>query len=74
MFSKQPIGLGKVQFFVNGEEIAWIRAVDELDPKLSFAGGSAYLVRAVNLSPGKNRFEIVVEGERVWRATYAPRA
>jgi hypothetical protein len=64
----------KVQFVLSGREIAWIRAVDELDPKLSFAGGSAYLVRTVKLSSGKNRFEIVVEGERVWRATYAPRA
>lgn len=73
MYAKDPISDGKVQFFVNGKELAWITAVDESDPKLSFASGSPYLVRSVTLSPGKNRFEILVDGERVWRATYVPK-
>ena len=72
-YAKDPIGLGKLQFFVDGEEIAWINAVDESDPKLSFASGNPYLVRSVELNPGKNRFEIKLDGVRVWRATYVPK-
>lgn len=72
-YSKSPIGEGKIQFIVDGKEIAWIRAVDAADPKLSFASGYPYLVRTYELKPGKNRLEIRVDGKRVWRATYVPR-
>lgn len=71
VYAKNVTGVGKVQFFVDGEEIAWINDVDGTDPKLRFAGGSAYLVRTVSLDPGKNRFEIKLDGVRVWRATYS---
>lgn len=71
VYAKNVTGAGKVQFFVDGEEIAWINDVDGTDPKLRFAGGSAYLVRTVSLDNGKNRFEIKVDGVRVWRATYS---
>ena len=74
VYAKEPVGLGKVQFFVNGEEVAWINAVDESDPKLSLASGSEYLVRTIELNPGKNRFEIKLNGVRIWRATYVPKA
>ena len=70
IYAKDPIGDGKIQFFVDGKEVAWINAIDESDPKLSFASSSPYLVRSVELKPGKNRFEIKLDGERVWRATY----
>ena len=73
MYAKDPIGDGKIQFFVDGEEIAWVNAADEADPKLSFASGYPYLVRSVELKPGKNRFEIKLDGVRVWRATYVPK-
>ena len=73
MYAKDPIGDGKIQFFVDGEEIAWVNAVDEADPKLSFASSYPYLVRSVELKPGKNRFEIKLDGVRVWRATYVPK-
>ena len=73
MYAKDPIGDGKIQFFVDGEEIAWVNAVDESDPKLSFASSYPYLVRSVELKPGKNRFEIKLDGVRVWRATYVPK-
>lgn len=73
MYAKDPIGDGKIQFFVDGEELAWINAIDESDPKLSFASGNPYLVRSVELNPGKNRFEIKLDGVRVWRATYVPK-
>ena len=73
MYAKNPVGDGKIQFFVDGREIAWINAVDEADPKLSFASGNPYLVRSVELKPGKNRFEIKLDGVRVWRATYVPK-
>lgn len=70
MYAKNPIGDGKIQFFVNGKEIAWINALDAADPKLSYASGNPYLVRSVTLQEGKNRFEIKLDGVRVWRATY----
>jgi hypothetical protein len=70
-YAKSPIGEGKIQFFANGKEVAWVNAVDETDPKLTFASGYPYLVRTFDLVPGKNRVEIRLDGERVWRATYA---
>jgi hypothetical protein len=76
MYAKNPIAKGKIQFFNNGKEIAWIRAVDETDPKLRSVGtgvmaGSNYLVRSINLVPGKNALEIFIDGKRVWRAAYS---
>lgn len=73
MYAKDPVGDGKIQFFVDGKEIAWINAIDLADPKLSFASSNPYLVRSVTLNPGKNRFEIKLDGVRVWRATYVPK-
>ena len=73
MYAKDPVGDGKIQFFVDGKEIAWVNAVDETDPMLSFASSYPYLVRSVELKPGKNRFEIKLDGVRVWRATYVPK-
>lgn len=70
LFAKNPIGVGKVQFLHNGKEIAWIRTVDETDPKLRLALGASYLTRTVSLSPGKNVFQVVVEGKRFVRASY----
>ena len=52
------------------QEIAWIRAVDNTDPKLRFANDTHYLVRTVNLTEGKNAIEIFVTGERVGRVAY----
>lgn len=72
IYAKQIVGLGKVQFFVDGHEVAWVRALDASDPKLRKVNGSDYLVRTVSLHPGKNRFEIKLNGVRVWRTTYVP--
>ena len=70
-YSKNVIGAGKVQFFLNGEEIAWVRAANTSDSKLREANGSYYLVRTVDLVEGqKNALEIYVDGQRVWRAAY----
>jgi hypothetical protein len=76
MYAKNPIAKGKIQFFNNGKEIAWIRAADETDSKLrsistGIMAGSSYLVRSVNLVPGKNALEIFIDGKRVWRAAYS---
>jgi len=73
LYAKAPVNQGKIQFFKDGKEIAWIRATDLSDPKLSFASTTPYLVRTVNLTPGKNRFEIKIDGQRVWFATYVPK-
>lgn len=70
IYAKNIVGGGKVQFFLNGKEIAWINAVDETDPKLRKANEAAYLVRTVNLVSGKNRLEVKVDGVRVRLTTY----
>ncbi len=77
IYAKNIVGAGKVQFFLNGNEIAWVRAVDDTDPKLrvitsgSMAGAN-YLVRTVDLVVGmKNVIEVYVDGVRFWRAAYS---
>lgn len=71
VYAKNVVGVGKVQFFHQGREFAWVRAVDETDPKLRLASDSYYLVRTYTLVPGKNAFEIYLDGERLWRAAYS---
>lgn len=72
IYAKDIVGMGKVQFFVDGKEIAWVRAADQSDPKLLMVGPVDYMVRKVDLHEGKNRFEIKLNGVRVWRTTYVP--
>jgi hypothetical protein len=67
LYAKNIVGAGKIQFFHNGKEVAWIKAVDALDPKLRAANGSYYLVRTVKLVSGKNVLEIKDDGARVVR-------
>lgn len=74
LYAKGVVGAGKFQFFADGKEIAWVNAVDQADPKLREANGAHYLVRTYDLKPGKNRFEIRIDGERVWRTTYVPKS
>ena len=75
LYAKSVVGVGKVQFFFNGREIAWVRAVDETDPKLRVITsgpmtGANYLVRTVDLKLGKNVLEIYLDGERIRRTAY----
>ena len=73
MYAKNVVGAGKVQFMVNGVEIAWVRAASTSDSKLRLAGaeGAAYLVRTVDLVEGqKNVLEIYVDGVRTTRSAY----
>jgi hypothetical protein len=60
------VGAGKVQIMHNGEEIAWLDASSESDPKLR----NGYLVRTIELAPGKNVIEIFVDGKRADRKAY----
>lgn len=71
VYAKDIVGIGKVQFWVNGREIAWVRAETRDDPKLRIQNSAPYLVRTVELSPGKNRIEIRLNGTRAWFATYS---
>ncbi len=78
VYARNIIGKGKIQFFVDGLEVAWARATDATDPKLRIQpdgpmAGTDYLVRTVDLNPGKNRIEIRLDGIRIWRATYLPK-
>jgi hypothetical protein len=71
-YAKGVLGVGKVQFFLNGKEIAWVRASDASDPKLRFANDSYYLVRTLKLISGqKNILEIYIDGKKVKRAAYS---
>ena len=72
MYAKNIVGAGKVQFMLNGEEIAWVRATTALDSKLRTANGASYLVRTVDLVEGqKNVLEIYVDGVRTARSAYS---
>jgi hypothetical protein len=70
VYAKNPMGQGKIQFFVDDEEIAWIRAEDETDPKLIKPTDDYYLVRTVELTDSKQAIEIYIDGVRAWRAAY----
>lgn len=71
IWAKNPIDAGKIQFKLNDREIAWIRAIDTEDPKLRKVNELYYLVRTIDLKPGKNALEVFVEGERVRRVSYS---
>jgi len=76
MYAKNVVGQGKVTFVLNGEEIAWIRAADLNDRKLRIVTegpmtGAHYLVRTVDLNPGRNVLEIYQDGERIRRTIYS---
>lgn len=73
LYAKNIVGQGKVQFFVDGEEIAFVNAVSSSDEKLINNEFGSYLVRTVEAtSLVKNRYEIKLDGERVFRSTYVP--
>ena len=71
-YAKNIVGAGKVQFFHNGNEVAWVNAEDDSDTKLRVISegpmtGANYLVRTREMVSGKNVFEVYVDGERVLR-------
>lgn len=70
IFAKNVVGEGKIQFYLNGKEIAWIRAANGSDPKIRSTPLGEYLVRVVNLVPGKNVIEVSQDGERLRRVAY----
>ena len=70
IYAKNVVGAGKVQFMLNGEEIAWVRAASAADSKLRSANGAAYLVRTVEFAAGKNVLEVYVDGVRTTRTAY----
>jgi hypothetical protein len=66
-FVQNPVGLGKVQFLLNGKELAWVRALDGSDPKIKRMG---YLVRTRALVSGVNKTEIRVANKLVKAQTF----
>jgi len=71
MYGKSIVGAGKVQFMLNGKEIAWVNATSEGNPKLRTANDAYYLVRTVYLIKGqKNILEVHLDGVRIKRAAY----
>jgi hypothetical protein len=72
MYAKNIVGAGKVQFMLNGKEIAWVNATSAADSKLRTANGASYLVRTIDLVEGqKNVLEILVDGVRSARSAYS---
>ena len=72
IYAKNIVGAGKIRFMLNGEEIAWVRAVSAADPKLRTANGAHYLVRTVDLVEGqKNILEVYLDGVRIKRTAYS---
>jgi hypothetical protein len=61
------VGAGKVQILLNGKEVAWVNASEATDRKLR--DGS--FVRTLNLEPGKNVIEVLVDGVQVRRTVYS---
>ena len=70
IYAKNIVGAGKVQFFLNGKEIAWVNATSAADSKLRTANGASYLVRTVEFAAGKNVLEVYVDGVRTTRTAY----
>jgi hypothetical protein len=71
IYARDVVGAGKVQFIVNGREIAWIRAVDATDPKLNVMNDG--IVRSVfvrDMLVGRNVVEIYVNGVRLDRRIF----
>lgn len=62
LYAFDVVGAGKVQFFHNGKETAWVRAASESDPKLR---DQDYFVRTLPLMAGSNMFEVFVQGKLV---------
>jgi hypothetical protein len=62
------VNRGKVQFMVDGQELAWVRASNNLDPKLrsisSPSGADHYLVRTIR-NPGAQNIEFHLNGQLV---------
>jgi hypothetical protein len=71
MYAKNVVGAGKIQFVANDSELAWVKATENLSPKLRSANGFHYLVRTVNLQPGKNSLEFYQDGDRIRRNAYS---
>lgn len=70
VYARNIVGAGKIQFLLNGEEIAWIRAESATDPKLKESQFGPYLVRTINLAPGRNVVEIQLDGTNLRRVIY----
>jgi hypothetical protein len=71
IYARNVVGVGKVQFFANGREIAWVRAADAEDARLNLrAHGMVRSVPVAEMLAGKNSFEIHVDGQRVLRRAH----
>jgi len=71
IYARDVVGAGKIQFMVNGRELAWIRAVDATDPKLNVANDG--MVRSVfvrDMLVGRNVIEIYQGNVRLDRRIF----
>ena len=74
IYAKNLVGKGKIQFFVDGKEVGWVRPIDASNPKLITNANGVYFVRTVKLDAGeKNRIEVKLNGERLVFNTYVPK-
>jgi hypothetical protein len=71
IYARDVVNAGKIQFIVNGTEIAWIRATSAADPKLNVASDG--MVRSVfvrDMLQGRNVIEIFEDGVRIERRIF----
>jgi hypothetical protein len=71
IYARDVVNAGKIQFIVNGTEIAWIRATSAADPKLNVASDG--MVRSVfvrDMLQGRNVIEIYEDGVRIERRIF----
>lgn len=68
IYAHNIVGLGKIQLFHNGREVAWtrVRNTEDFDGATPIVGEhSVYLVRTRDLVPGRNDFRIKSDGQWV---------
>lgn len=70
VYAKHVVGAGKVQFMLNGREVAWVRAKERSNSRVRISNGDAYLVRTLQLEPGFNRIQILVDDVVVRSVAY----
>jgi hypothetical protein len=78
IYARDIVGAGKVQFLVNGREVAWVRAANSSETKLNVAAagtpdGMVRSISVASLTRGRNVLEVYLNGERVARRIFTAR-
>lgn len=68
IYHMNPVGLGKIQILVDGQEVFWLRSEsDAASEKLrAMPDGTSYLVRSLRTAARGSVVEVIVEGQSVF--------